>query len=219
MSPRPTRTVSHRLTLDTIVDAAGELIDADGFEALTMRRLAERCGVGVMTLYGYVRTKEELLGALADRFLAEVELPAGDGLSWQEQVAAIFRSVREIFLDHPELARIVALQPLEGVAAYRGAEVVFAAFARAGLDDREAVAAFEALTSFTAGFTLREAARATDSARTRDPLRGIRALRADEFSHLVGVAGLLATRDAERQFEDGLALVIAGIAAQAGATA
>jgi len=219
MPPRPARTAPSRLTLDTIVDAAADLIDADGFEALTMRRLAERCGVGVMTLYGYVRTKEELLGALADRFLAEVDLPAGDDLDWQEQVAAIFRSVRHTFLDHPELAHIVALQPLEGVAAYRGAEVVFAAFSRAGLGDREAVAAFEALTSFTAGFTLRDAARATGSAQARDPLRGIRGLPADEFRHLVGVAGVLATRGGEQQFEDGLALVIAGIAAQVGAKA
>jgi AcrR family transcriptional regulator len=217
LSPRATRTAPSRLTLDTIVDAADALIAADGFEALTMRRLAERCGVGVMTLYGYVRTKEELLGALADRFLAEVDLPAGGDLSWQDQVAAIFRSVRATFIDHPELARIVALQPVEGVAAYRGAEVVFAAFAQAGLDERQAVTAFESLTSFTAGFTLRDAARVSGS--TRDPLRGIRGLPADEFRHLAGVAGALAMRGGDQQFEDGLALVIAGIAAQIGAKA
>src|SRR5882757_3674512 len=120
MPPRQARTaITTRLTLESIVDAAAELIDADGLDALTMRRLAERCGVGAMTLYGYVRTKEELLGALADRFLSEIERPPVDDVAWGEQVASIFRSVRHTFLDHPELARIVALQPLHGVAAYR----------------------------------------------------------------------------------------------------
>lgn len=193
------------------MDAAAELIEAEGFEALTMRRLAERCGVGAMTLYGYVRTKEELLGALADRALAEVELPDDEGLTWQEQVAAVFRSVRRAFLKHPELAQIVVTQPIDGVAAYRGAEVIFTALERAGLSDEKAIVAFETLTSFTAGFTSREAARGPLSKKVGDRLRWIRALPADEFSHVVGRAGLLAARDSDSQFEEGLAMVIRGI--------
>jgi AcrR family transcriptional regulator len=219
MSARPTCAAPKRVSLEAIVDTAAEVVAADGFEALTMRRLAERCGIGVMTLYGYVRTKEELLSALADRILGDVEFEAGDDVRWEEQVAGIFRSVRQAFHDHPELARIAALQPIHGISAYRGAEVVFAAFARAGLDHRQAVAAFEALISFTTGFTLREAARASDSPRARDFLSGLGGLSPGEFAHVVSVAGLLATRDADQQFEDGLALVIAGIAALVGAGA
>jgi AcrR family transcriptional regulator len=214
MPARAARTTPTGLSLETIVDAASELIDADGFDALTMRRLADRCGVGVMTLYGYVRTKEELLAALANRFLAEVELPVDDDMDWQEQVAAIFRSVRRTFVEHPELARIVALQPVDGGAAYRGAEVIFAAFAQAGLSEREAVVAFEALTSYTAGYTLRDIARTTSPVE----LTGLRALPPDGFEHVVAVAGLLATRGGDQHFEDGLAYMIAGIAARAGAT-
>ena len=58
------------LTLDSIVGAALELIREEGFPALSMRKLADRCGVGAMTLYGYVRTKDELLGLIADDLLA-----------------------------------------------------------------------------------------------------------------------------------------------------
>ena len=199
------------LTRESIVDAAAELIDAEGFEALTMRRLAERCGVGAMTLYGYFRTKEELLAALGDRALSGVELPAEQGQTWQEQVTEVFRSVRRTFIEHPELAQIVATQPIDGVAAYRGAEVVFAAFERAGLDDEQAVAAFEALTSFTAGFTLREAARASRPEQSGERLGRIQSLPADEFPHVVGLAGLLASRDLEQRFEEGLAMLIRGM--------
>ena len=206
--PRATAT---GLSVDAIVDAALELIETDGFEALTMRRLADRLGVGAMTLYGYVRTKEDLLAALADRFLDEVELPAA-GTPWQERIAEVFGSVRRVFVEHPELAQIVATQPIDGVAAYRGAEVVFAALDEAGLDDAGKVAAFETLTSFTAGFTLREAARAQRGAPSSERLRWLERLPAEEFTQVVGLAGRLAERDSEQQFEAGLRFVIGGIA-------
>src|SRR5438132_8355656 len=103
---RSRRTGARRLTLDAIVDAAAALIDAEGFQALTMRRIAEECGVGVMTLYGYVRTKEEILGALSDRLLGEVELPSKRGRPWTARVADVFRSVHRVFSAHPELAQI-----------------------------------------------------------------------------------------------------------------
>jgi AcrR family transcriptional regulator len=197
-----------------IVGAAREVIASDGFEALTMRRLAERCGVGAMTLYGYVRTKEDLLGALADTYLAEVDLPEGD-LPWQEQIAGVFRSVHHVFLAHPELVQIVATQPLEGAAALRGAEVVLAALRRAGLDGQEAVSAFDALVSYTAGFTQRDAAARARAARPGERLVRIRELAAAELSHVTDVAGLLVARDSERRFEGGLDLLIRGVASRA----
>jgi AcrR family transcriptional regulator len=151
------RTAARRVTLDAIVDAAAALIETEGFEALTMRRIAEECGVGVMTLYGYVRTKEEILGALSDRLLGEVDLPAPDG-PWTEQVAEVFRSVHRVFSAHPELASIASTQPIDGLAAYRGAERVLAALRGAGFGDDEAFWAFDTLVCYTAGFSQREVA-------------------------------------------------------------
>ena len=66
---------AERLTLAAIVDAAAEIVARDGFDGLSMRKLAGHCGVGAMTLYGYVATKDDLLAALADRFLSDVKLP------------------------------------------------------------------------------------------------------------------------------------------------
>jgi AcrR family transcriptional regulator len=209
LPPRSTAPpVARSLTLETIVDAASDLVAAEGFDALTMRRLAQRCGVGAMTLYGYVRTKEELLGALANRLLSELELP-GDDSPWEEQIAHVFRSVREVFLQHPELIPIAATQRIDGAAAYRGAEVVFRALRNAGLDDRTMISAFDALTSFTIGSAQRETGL---TARSAESLPGIRELEADRFENVIMLAGLLVTRDPENDFEVGLKLLILGIA-------
>jgi AcrR family transcriptional regulator len=198
--------------LEAIIDEAAELVSAEGIEALSMRRLARRCGVGAMTLYGYVRTKEELLGALANRLFGDLELPDRKGISWQQQIAGVFRSVRRVFLEHPELVPIVATQRIDGIAAYRGAELVLRALRRAGLSDQDAVSAFDALTSLTIGSVQRETGLNALSSRA---LPGIRELPRDQFGNVISLAGELVTRDAERNFETGLDLLIRGIASRA----
>ena len=101
-----------KVNLEALVDAAADIADTDGIDAVTMRRLAERCGVGVMTIYGYVRTKEELLAVLADRYLAEIELP-DPSMRWQDQLVTLYCSVREVMLKHPTLVPIIANQRLD----------------------------------------------------------------------------------------------------------
>ena len=202
-----TQAGAERLTLAAIVDAAAEIVARDGFDGLSMRNLARHCGVGAMTLYGYVATKDDLLAALADRFLSDMKLPRSKG-AWDDQVAEVFRSVRRVFLAHPVLIRIVAARRIHGTAAYRGAEIVFRALRTAGLNDEQVISAFGALTSFTVGSAQREIGiRSSGGA----ALPGIEALRPGEFGHVIDLAGLLATRDPEQDFEAGLELLITGI--------
>src|SRR5690349_13024748 len=99
-----TRRNTRSLTVEQVVDAAVELLEADGLGAVTIRAVAERLGVGAMTLYTYVGTKEGLLAAIASRFLSTLELPP-PGLPWQERVAGTMRAVHELFIATPELAR------------------------------------------------------------------------------------------------------------------
>jgi len=202
------------LTLDVIVDTAARLIAVEGFDALNMRRLAQECGVGAMTLYGYFRTKDELLQALADRLLGMVELPEGDGLPWQEHVARVLQSVRAVFLEHPELLPITATHRLDGLGAYRGAESLFRALRRAGLEGAQVVHAFDALVSFTLGSVQREVG--LDRSAT-GPLPGLHRLPREEFGNVIDLAGHLVGRDMEAGFDAGLELLIAGIGARAAA--
>jgi AcrR family transcriptional regulator len=196
------------LTLELIVDEAAAVVAEDGFDALSMRRLAARLGVGAMTLYGYVPTKEALLGELANRFLAEIALP-DPKLPWQERIAALFGSARQVFLEHPALIPIVASQRIDNDSAYRGAEVVFAALDEAGLPGDQVISGFDALVSFTIGSTLRE----SGGARVRAPLGGIAELGTAGHGHVIELADRLAGRDPEHEFEAGLKLLISGFEA------
>jgi len=208
------RRKSRSLTLDQIVDAAFELLEEGGLNAVTIRAVAERCNVGAMTLYTYVGTKEGLLAGMVSRHLQSIELPAPK-LPWRERVIAIFRGVHDLFLEHPELARIAASQPIDNAAAFRGAEAVLAALRVAGLTDQEAVDAFDALAAYVVGFTRREVSRSTNYIPPAERLRELRRLPEAEFPHVRAMAEPFATRDAGRRFDGGLQLLISGIAAKA----
>ena len=71
LAPRPTRGPKQGLTLEAVVDAAVALADAEGIDALSMRRVAEALGVGAMSLYTYVPGKAELVDLMLDRVYGE----------------------------------------------------------------------------------------------------------------------------------------------------
>lgn len=91
-----------RLTRDDIAAAALRIVDAEGFDALSMRRLASELDVGTMSLYHYVRTKDELLMLLNDAVMAEVIVPEGTlPTNWREAMLMIAGRSRASLLAHP----------------------------------------------------------------------------------------------------------------------
>jgi len=92
-----------RLSRDDIAAAAIRIADAEGFDAVSMRRLASELDAGTMTLYHYVRTKDELLTLVVDAFLGEVALPAGQRLprDWRAAITLIARRTRDALRRHP----------------------------------------------------------------------------------------------------------------------
>jgi AcrR family transcriptional regulator len=179
-----------------------------------MRAIADRCGVSAMSLYRHVQTKEELLLILAARALEDLELPEPGQLPWKEEIAAVFRSLYTTALEHPELSQLIATQPIDALVAQRGMELVLATLQGEGLDDEEAVNAYDVLVSFLRGFSQRHARRRGQEGPAFDRLSAMRDLRADEFPHVVRLAGPLVARDPQKHFEEGLALVLAGIEGQ-----
>ena len=203
------------LTREDVIDAAAELVAERGYAGLSMRALAERCGVATMTLYRHVRTKEDLMGALADRVLAELELPAPGTLTWQEQIATVFRSVHDLLLEHPDVVEIAVRQHVAGEAAYRGAEVVLDALRRAGIEGEAAASAFAALFAFTLGFTQQQLQASGPGAGLAHRQAVLERLPVDDFDNLSRLGGVFLLRHSDRHFDDGLDLIIRGLASKA----
>jgi AcrR family transcriptional regulator len=203
------------LTRQEVIDAAAGLVAEYGYAGLTMRALARRCGVPTMTLYRHVRDKEDLLGALADRVLGELALPEPGTLSWQQELAAVFVSVHDVLLKHPDIAEIAARQPVAGEAAYRGAEIVLEALARAGVEGEAAASAFATLFAFTLGFVQQQLLSAAPGSLARRQAV-LERLPVDDFENLSRLSGVFLLRSSDRHFREGLELIIRGLESAAG---
>ena len=201
------------LTREDVIAAAVDLVAEEGYAGLSMRTLAQRCGVATMTLYRHVATKEDLMAALVDRALEELELPEPGALGWQEQISTVFGSVYDLLLEHPDLVDIATRQPVAGEAAYRGAEVVLDALERAGIEGETAASAFATLFAYTLGFLQQQLHSQAPSLAHRQAV--LDSLPVDDFAHLAKLGPVFLLRHSRRHFEDGLDLIIAGLAARA----
>jgi AcrR family transcriptional regulator len=204
------------LSLESIVDAAVDVIEADGLGALTMRRLAKRLQCSPMALYRHVADKQELIGAIADHYLADLELPDTGGLSWQETIIVIATGVHRAFLDHPPLEEVLAIRHVDTAVVFRADERVLEALYEAGLRGREAVHALDVIASYAVGSTLRLAAARAGGSGQGKRLERIRELPAEDFPRMRELAGELVTVDFTLTFEDGLRLLIDGIEQRVG---
>jgi AcrR family transcriptional regulator len=202
-----------RLTRQEIAGAALDLVDEHGLEALTMRRLAESIGVGTMTLYGYVRDKDELLDAIVDAATSRDPVRPVEG-PWEERLRALARQAYAGLVRHPALVELRLRRPILTPRAFRVTELAFEALLEAGFPHSEAARAFRVLFLYvfgSAAFNQPEL-----SAPVRAATRGaIASLPEDEFPLLSRSADEVAvTTGGAEQFEYGLELVIAGIEAR-----
>ncbi len=91
-----------RLTREKISAAALSIADAEGFEAVSMRRIAARLGASTMSLYYYVHTKADVVALMDDALMGEILVPEGQlPRGWREAISAIARRTRDVFARHP----------------------------------------------------------------------------------------------------------------------
>lgn len=201
------------LTREQMIEVAAQMVARDGVEGLSMRRLAAECGVSSMTPYRYVGSKEDLLRALANRYLDEVDYPAPGELSWNDYLREVFRSVRSVLLRHPELVEIAARHRVNGLAGYRGAELALGQLHQAGLSRADAVSAFTALYGFTIGFVQQEIPRAERTAQIAERLAAIADLPPEQFPHIRDSTDEFLYSNTEQHFDRGLDFILRGIGA------
>jgi AcrR family transcriptional regulator len=207
-------TTNRTLTREAIAAAALRLVDEEGLDALSMRRLAARLEVGTMTLYGYFRGKDELLDAVVDAAASEAPGRAARGAGWRADVAAVARSLRGGLERHPSLVQLRLRRPILTVAALRGTEAATAALLDAGLSRADAARAFRTLFLYTFGFVAFSAGGTPEELRARTREAAAR-LPQDEFPVLrASVEEMADTLGGDEQFEFGLQQLLDGIAAR-----
>lgn len=94
------------LSQDVIVDAALKILDAEGLDAVSMRRVADVLGTGAASLYQHVLGKDELLELAFDRVAAEIAMPEPDAARWAEQVREVMTSTWNALRAHPGIAAV-----------------------------------------------------------------------------------------------------------------
>ena len=148
---RPTRGPRPGLSVGQIVAAAIELADAEGLEALSMRRVAERLGVGTMSLYTYVPGKAELLDVMLDTVLAEEARPDEAAGGWR---AGLERRAREdwaLYHRHPWILQITPSRSLLGPNETDLFEATMRVVEGIGLSGTEMVLVTSLIAEYTRG--------------------------------------------------------------------
>ncbi|TDD33261.1 TetR/AcrR family transcriptional regulator [Actinomadura sp. KC06] len=155
-----------RLSRERIIEAAIALLDAEGVNGFSMRRLAARLGAGTMSLYEYVAAKEDLLDLALDAALAEIEIVTDPDATWRDVLTRQLTHSRKVMLGHPWIPALVGTRPLLGPGALARSEQIFAALDRAGLKGPTLTAAVSAVSGYVHGFVAEELAWRS---RFRDP--------------------------------------------------
>ncbi|GAA3090175.1 TetR/AcrR family transcriptional regulator [Streptosporangium carneum] len=155
--PSRARRETPPLSRERIVREAVALLDEEGAERLTMRRLAERLGTGSTTLYWHVKTKDDVLDLALDSIFGEVGLPSGpDGGRWREDLTALVGGWRAVLLRHPWSAAVLG-RPLMGPNVLDRTEFMHATLVAAGFTEPHLSAAAYGLSNYVIGSTLMQA--------------------------------------------------------------
>ena len=149
--PAPTRGPKQGLTVDAIVDAAIALADAEGIDAVAMRRVAEALGVGAMSLYTYVPGKAELVDLMLDRVYGERLAALATEGGWRVRLESCARADWVLFERHPWVVRAAGPRPTLGPNETDVFEATLAAVDGIGLSGDEMVAVVTLLAGYVGG--------------------------------------------------------------------
>ncbi|RIQ15756.1 TetR/AcrR family transcriptional regulator [Jiangella rhizosphaerae] len=235
MRERPTRGPKPGLTLERIVEAAVEVADADGLDALSMRRVAAQLGVGTMSLYRYVPGKSELLDLMLDHIAGPVDDDveddaAADAVGWRAALDEMARGIWQMCLDHPWYPLVDQVRPLLGPNNMAGMDRLLRRLKPTGLSDQQLVLMVSVVDGFVTAV-----ARAHVNAQNAEQRTGIteeefwaaqepvliKAMGTGRFPTLARLHENTFTFSYEDVFEFGLKVVLDGLAvvvASGGAT-
>jgi AcrR family transcriptional regulator len=202
------------LTIERIIGAALALVDVEGLEALTVRRLAEDLATGSASLYRHVASRDELLVLLVDHVIGEVRFPPAER-GGRQKVEILSAELRRVLMAHANLLPALTAAPLLGPNAMRGAEHGLANLLEAGFEPAVAVPAYFALIDYVLGtvyFDTSSAGRGSRAGTARTSL--IAALPDDGFPTLRANEAMFSVPSVDEVFLFGLSAFLDGLEAR-----
>ncbi len=208
------------LTQREIVAAAIRLVDRDGLDALSMRRLGRELGAGATSIYWHVRDKDELLDLILDAVIGEVSFEGDDASRpWRERVANAARELRSVLVRHRHVASLFGARVTLGPNALAGVDRFVGIFRTAGFEGREVVLAYNAVLNYTAGFAVLQAREMSGMMTEGRSLEEIQRQTADMlgslppplYSNIVAMVPAMLEVSDDDQFEFGLARLLDGL--------
>ena len=193
------------LSREAIARAGLVLVDRDGLDALTLRNLARELGVGTTTLYGHVRTRDEIVAGVVGLFLDEVDASPTPGESWDDGLRRVAHSLRGVAHRHPAAFPLVAMAPVDEPPVVDYARRMAELSRDGGISSERFIESWEVVDAFLTGFLLMETAALVRAARQSGADSAASA--GDEFRR--DMAGV----HSDEAFTAALEVVIAGIRA------
>ena len=205
-----------RLTRERVIDAGLHVMDTEGLDAVSMRRVAREVGVEAMSLYNHVRDKDDLLQGICDRVMADFDFPAETD-DWEELVRAGARSWRNVLRAHPDVMRLFAETrgPSPGSPdSLLPTEFALRVLQAGGLSDRDTVQAFHAFGGYIQGYVMMESGPIRKSHESQGFEDAVAAMDPEAFPVLRDVHRYFSECGADEQFEFGLDLLVKGLRAK-----
>jgi AcrR family transcriptional regulator len=210
------------LTRQAVLTTALRLIDEDGVDALSMRRIGKALDRDPMRLYRFASSKEELLDGVVELVLGELRIPVTPDAGWEDVLRRTARSFRDLALAHPHVVPLLVTRPLatplalRPLGTLRPLEDLLELLIGAGFDERGALHAYRLYMGFLHGHVLNELQeRVHDPEESDDLLRlGLHRLPVRDFPRIRSLAAELAAYDGLQELDEGLDVVIGGLRRQ-----
>jgi TetR/AcrR family tetracycline transcriptional repressor len=209
------------ITREALVAAGLRVLERDGLDALTMRKVAAELDVQAPSLYWHVRDKEELIDLLGDALSADLDVDLPEDADWREQVRVLAHRYRDHLKAHRDAVRVIGGRFLAGPHAAVGMERALRVFREAGFCPGDAAAAMYMVSVvFVQGFVLQEtvpmrAIEATGGT-PEDAMAVVAgelaALPEPQFPRLAEATPYLVAMNLDERFAWGLELIIEGLA-------
>ncbi|OCF84769.1 TetR/AcrR family transcriptional regulator [Nocardia brasiliensis] len=142
------------ITAERITEAALEVVATEGYDALTIRRVAAVLGTGPSSLYAHIVNKDDIDDLLIGRLYAEVVLPEPDPVEWRAQLRAVYTQIRDLYLKYPGISRAALATVPTHLETLRVGEGILAILLTGGVEPRTAAWARDALSLYVSAYAL-----------------------------------------------------------------